>query len=718
MKVLKMNNQLKYYRQHRQLAVCLPLILIFLVISSPAVSQINYGGKPADGLKAVKEIPVVIMPEFSVTRYLDEEQSALRDRLKPMIFAKPFTLKLDPGKDGSWEYAEDGKRVWRIALYSRGAFSLNIIFSRFVVMPGVSVFVYNADKSHILGAFDRRNNQPSGSLALSPVRGDKIIVEMNIDKDTDQFGELVIGKLNHDFIGIIDFKDGRFGLSGECNIDVNCPQGNQWQTEKNAVARILTNGNQLCTGILVNNTANDGRPYLLTANHCIDDSTKAANTVFIFDYESPFCNGTDGTADNSLSGSHILATQENLDFTLLELREMPPSSYRPWFAGWDLSTETPENTFSIHHPNGDVKKTAIDNDPPETSTFGSGYTPNGHWKILHWDKGTTESGSSGSPLFDQNGSLRGLLTGGEAKCGNAVNDFFCKLSLAWDTYDNDSSTQLKTWLDPLNTGTAVHPGINPYHDNDLEADFTISTIEICAGDKVVFTDFSTGNPDSWYWNFGHGAMPAEAFTRGPHFVEFFTGGTRTVSLAVEGGGNSDLAEKEFSLDIKTDSIPVAGFSYTHDDLYVEFNDLSENADNYYWEFGDKKTSTQINPVNNYTKEGEYTVKQLVRNRACSDTSLQIINLDPNFIEPQQKSGGIKIYPVPAKSFIIVQTDTPFTEDSLIEMFSITGQNIIKQKLPAGQNIISIGVEKYPAGTYLLKIISGNDHLTIKIPIIR
>ncbi len=719
MYIWEMNCKKKRINRVTPLLVNILAVLFFHASSYHAYSQISYGGRPLKtGLMGLEKIPVITMPEFDHANYLKATRDETEDsRLKPLVFAKSFAVNIDPKQDGIWEELPGGKHVWRIALESRGAYSLNIIFSKFALNPGSSFFIYNADRSHILGSYDYRNNQPSGSLAVEPVRGDKLIVEMQVTDEAKNFGKLIIGSLNHDFIGITGLKTKQSGPSGKCNIDISCPPGNQWQTEKYSVARIVINGFTLCTGVLVNNTANNGKPYIITANHCINDSSKAANSVFLFGYESPFCNGGPGPTNNTRSGSDLLATQANLDFSLVELREMPPQSWYIYYAGWNRSGEIPENTFSIHHPSGDVKKIAVDHDPPSTATFGPGYTLNGHWQINRWDLGTTEPGSSGSPLFDHDGYLTGFLTGGDARCGNAVNDFFCKFSLAWDRYAG-SNRQLEPWLDPLGSGAVSLQGINPFAGNELSAGFQVSSIEICEGDQLVFTDFSTGNIDSWLWDFGSGANPPNASTRGPHIVTYSESGTRSVSLTVTGEDSSDTKNMEYTLTVKTSELPVSGFSYSHDDLSVQFNDMSENAASYYWEFGDRNTSTLSNPVRNYSTEGTYTVKQLVRNRACSDTSAQIIILSPNLALPNQPDGKLRIYPVPANSYLIVESGMPFSEDIRFELLSISGRSLLMKRPSPGESRLLIDLGRIPSGTYLLKILSGQEHFTTKITIIR
>ncbi|GHT16989.1 hypothetical protein FACS189429_0140 [Bacteroidia bacterium] len=54
-----------------------------------------------------------------------------------------------------------------------------------------------------------------------------------------------------------------YGASEICQININCPQGQNWQEEKNAVALILVDGFRYCTGALLNTTANDNKAYLL-----------------------------------------------------------------------------------------------------------------------------------------------------------------------------------------------------------------------------------------------------------------------------------------------------------------------------------------------------------------------------------------------------------------------------------------------------------------------
>jgi hypothetical protein len=130
--------------------------------------------------------------------------------------------------------------------------------------------------------------------------------------------------------------------------------------------------------------------------------------------------------------------------------------------------EPPASSTTIHHPQGDVKKISVDNNtlltsyqtinPPEWLETGS--APEAFWRVGRWELGTTEGGSSGAPLFNSDGRIIGNLTGGEARCGNSVNDYFSKFYMCWD-YHPQNNRQLKHWLDPLGSDLISFPGDEP-----------------------------------------------------------------------------------------------------------------------------------------------------------------------------------------------------------------------------------------------------------------
>ncbi|MCD6332705.1 MAG: trypsin-like peptidase domain-containing protein, partial [Bacteroidales bacterium] len=378
---------------------------------------------------------------------------------------------------------------------------------------------------------------PWGGLSTLPVEGDQLIVEMDVPDQVSFKPELQISRISHDFTGI--FKQGsEFGHSGACNVDINCPPGNDWQIEKRSVVKFIRSGYWLCSGALINNSRNDGRPLLLTAHHCIGTETHAHQSVFFFRYESAYCGGPDGPSNYTISGSELLATTGKVDFCLVELSLSPPESYCPYYSGWDNRMVSYYDTVTtIHHPSGDVKKISQSYRRIATGDFGAGFDPNTHWKIDEWDLGTTEPGSSGAPLFNTDHKIIGDLTGGDASCDYNYNDYFQKLSVSWDRY-SDSTEQLKYWLDPMNLGVGTINGYDPYREGQPEANIVNQPIQGYVGKKVYFRDLSTGMPDSWNWEF-QGGTPAFSTNQHPGGVIFNSSGLKTIKLRVTNQYGSD-----------------------------------------------------------------------------------------------------------------------------------------------------------------------------------
>lgn len=390
-------------------------------------------------------------------------------------FAFPVPVDLDPENSGFWK-DDGGERVWTIGIRSKGAKSLNLILQPFRIPDGGYLYIYDSKKTVIRGSIGSENNNSSGLLPVMPVPGEELILEYHIPSGTKWKGTLGISQVAYDYLGIFgnNSKDGRFNTSQPCNIDINCSEGLAYDTEKRSVCRIIIRGIELCTGVLLNNTMQTNQTLLVTAQHCIIDDNDAAKSIFVFGYESPWCDGPDGRATHSISGSVLKSTNPEIDFSLVELSSFPPVTYKPWFAGWDVTGAIPNKTAVIHHPMGDVKKITVDDDQAVSATFTAEFVSLGFWKILQWEKGTTEGGSSGAPLFDQNRRVVGLLTGGEATCGRSVNDYFAKLRTSYDLSPY-LWEQLKGWIDPGGTGLKKLDGRDPYAPNMLTVD-TLSNI--------------------------------------------------------------------------------------------------------------------------------------------------------------------------------------------------------------------------------------------------
>ena len=446
----------------------------FAVAAFSSFAQLEYGGEPfAWEEKDASRFAIGYYTTEALDRVLIDAQDAVTDPQKdvPYRFGWEWEVALSPANSGEWTDLPNGDRVWRLGIDCPEATSLSFIFDRFILAKGAQLFIWDADRTTFKGAYTHQNNLEWESMGVGLIHTDKAIIELYEKAGAIGKSELQLGTIVHGYRSVvrpIEVDRGPFGNSGACNINANCPEGADWEVEKRSVALIVNGGFAQCTGALVNNTAQDGTPYFLTANHCLGGQN---NWVFYFNHETAGCSGSNGPTDQSISGSTLRASNGGSDVALLELSSAPPASFNAQFAGWDNSDAlTVSSAVGIHHPSGDVKKICFeDNAPYHQNVFGAAC-----WYINQWEDGVTEGGSSGSPLFDQNHRIIGQLYGGSAACTGSVNngqaDWYGRFGVSWNS-GNSASQRLRDWLDPLNTGVTMLDG---YPEGFEVADYNVA----------------------------------------------------------------------------------------------------------------------------------------------------------------------------------------------------------------------------------------------------
>ncbi|MBL4710784.1 MAG: T9SS type A sorting domain-containing protein [Flavobacteriales bacterium] len=388
-------------------------------------------------------------------------QDIIEDPIKNIPWRFGALVPVDYSIQNSGVWTDDdntGLSTWNLKIVAKEALSINLNFNDFSLIPTSKLFIYNADYSDVLGALSSINNKEDRKFSIRPIKGSSISLELIVPTQEKNQIALSINELIYGYRDIHPKIRTIFQSSGNCNVNVNCSEGDNWQDIKRSVVMITTSFNtRICTGALINNALQDSTPFFLTAAHC----SVRNNSIFIFGYESPNCSpNTDGITTNSISGSsrRAIATGNSSDFELRVLSTTPPLSYNVFYAGWSNVNIPSTGSTGIHHPRGDVMKISVDTDAPTNSSY---YAPGTtHWQVSNWEVGTTEGGSSGSPLFDQNQRITGQLEGGDAACGNRAQDYFGKFSYSWNT-NPDTARQLKHWLDPNNTGITVIDGLDP-----------------------------------------------------------------------------------------------------------------------------------------------------------------------------------------------------------------------------------------------------------------
>jgi hypothetical protein len=262
--------------------------------------------------------------------------------------------------------------------------------------------------------------------------------------------------------------------SEECQVDVNCPEGEGWECQRDAVVRLrISMGGSifLCSGVMVNNTARDCRQLLLSSFHCADDMSETdwALMKVRYNYEYSECGGIQSINSHDRTGVLFLTSSDDMnngiisgsDFLLMEVEDEIFDTWNPYLAGWDANGTPSPNGVGIHHPSGDRKKISTYTNQTVSS---SAYAPGAHWRVT-WaatetNHGVTEGGSSGSPLFNNAARVIGTLTGGSSLCtAPTAPDYYGKFSYHWNGNNPiPASQKLFNFLDPAGTGEKIMDG--------------------------------------------------------------------------------------------------------------------------------------------------------------------------------------------------------------------------------------------------------------------
>jgi len=150
---------------------------------------------------------------------------------------------------------------------------------------------------------------------------------------------------------------------------------------------------------------------------------------------------------------------------------------------------------------------------------------------------------------------------------------------------------------------------------------------------VRFTSSSTGEIDSYAWEFGDGGRST---LRNPTH-SYAAAGSYSVSLTVSGPGGDDTL-------VRSGYITVSGAAISADftatptigvaPLAVRFTNTSSGATSYEWDFGDGFVSPATSPTHTFTAGGVYTVSLTARGAGGVENTLvrkNYLRIDGNLV---------------------------------------------------------------------------------------
>jgi len=237
----------------------------------------------------------------------------------------------------------------------------------------------------------------------------------------------------------------------------------------------------------------------------------------------------------------------------------------------------------------------------------------------------------------------------------------------------------------------------------------------CEPLTVDFTNNSTGGV-SYVWNFGDGATSTD---QNPSHT--YLTGVYDVSLTVTSaeGCISSLTLPGY---IEVLPVPIADASVVEDishpyDLSqatFHFQNNSQFATSYTWDFGDGGTSSDVSPAHTYAAAGTYTVTLTATGDCGTEVISQTIVVTGN--AAIENLSGITIYPNPSDGMFNISWSGSMGNNVTFGVYEIAGRKLFdipNEMLMNNQNI-RIDLTNYATGIYLLRINNNNEEWNYKL----
>jgi hypothetical protein len=457
------------------------LLLCALVSLNLSAQRKTLISKPFDNIKTIPSMSLET-PDLTQIMLEDDEREKNGELYR---IGRSIPSNINPIFSGEWKINNDGSRTWNLRVKATGAEALSFLFSKFELYGQTTFEIRNTDGFIVHKPMTAEDVMSHKMQNAALCFGDDLVLILNEPANT-QASDISIDRVIYNYRSTGNPNATKINESDPCEVNINCsPVGDSWQDEKDGVARIyIVEGNSAgwCTGSLINNTAQDCKPYFLTALHCgVNTSANNMNNWrFYFRYESPNCNNPNSAGsldDHYVTGCLRIADSDDgggnsgSDFLLVKLgnnnnetsvvNTLKSSSFSGYWNGWKAATSSTQGGAGIHHPAGDIKKISTFNGTTQSTSWGS--AGGSHWQ-MSWSSnsnghGVTEGGSSGSPLFNNSGLIVGTLTGGSSFCNNPTSpDLYGKMSYHWTSNGTANNERLKPWLDPTNSNVTTLNG--------------------------------------------------------------------------------------------------------------------------------------------------------------------------------------------------------------------------------------------------------------------
>lgn len=249
--------------------------------------------------------------------------------------------------------------------------------------------------------------------------------------------------------------------------------------------------------------------------------------------------------------------------------------------------------------------------------------------------------------------------------------------------------------DSIYANIRLNPNVN------LGADTTI-----CKGAELILD--AGGDGVSYNWNTG----------TSDRYLTVSSGGT--YSVIVE-SGNGCVVKDSITVQLSNDEVvEFDGIHVTNLAARTFKFELinPQNAEEYFWSFGDGNYSGDPSPTHTYAQSGNYIVHVDVSNICGSvydSISTHIVS-----VEEKEKERNIVIYPNPSRDKVTIENKTSQLIEE-IKIFDVHGREMYKKDLKNNSNtnnITELDISFLPTGMYWIYITIENERIIEKVKVIK
>jgi hypothetical protein len=170
-----------------------------------------------------------------------------------------------------------------------------------------------------------------------------------------------------------------------------------------------------------------------------------------------------------------------------------------------------------------------------------------------------------------------------------------------------------------------------------------------------------------------------------------------------------------TIEAETEQPAEVSFDVEINDPQIVVENLTENATEYAWDFGDGNTSPEESPSHTYEENGDYTITLTAEN-ACGQYSFEK-EVQINTVGlPEHDREGFKIFPNPAHDKITISWVFQEMTPELIELRDVSGR-VVKTIHHVKENRTVIRTKELPEGIYFIKIKTTNQIFSKKIVLV-